>query len=368
MSQANKYSEFYSTRFMELTLADSVREAFIELGFFDLGLPGSFVDECSQILERIGSGNLQTVVCGPAHLTSGYKDSESRKDLLLTFSSCCTRVQRLLDSVVDACYCTVFRLPSPTSQRNFFQRYLLFSIVDRLEEIFKFHSGYLVAKLCPPTEPPKLINIYEGVPGVILGGWVRRLFDSKNIPVQKKLKLALSLQNAKRGAAAVSIRKRLIAVKEHMELLSKKPVPKEGLPSRFSIKDEKIMAEIKSSIHKLVKRYYTKKDDDKGTFEVPEWRTPSLQAGTCPDIYKGNWNSIGGIAQTLENISREQQPELWEQRTVKLFRGKTETYWNYIGPSQIHGYIRCNNLELPIYGPSPFFNKRSHGYPLREGF
>jgi hypothetical protein len=34
MSQANKYSEFYSTRFMELTLADSVREAFIELGFF----------------------------------------------------------------------------------------------------------------------------------------------------------------------------------------------------------------------------------------------------------------------------------------------------------------------------------------------
>jgi len=127
-----------------------------------------------------------------------------REPVKLFLSNDFDRVRQLYIGVLDSVYCLLGRCPSSAAMKQFCKRYFIYSLLCCLEEKFKGHTAYLVCKLAPPSEKPKF-KIFQGeIPGVVIGGWIRRYFLSKKISQKEKIQLAMSLQNSKRAAKAFS--------------------------------------------------------------------------------------------------------------------------------------------------------------------
>jgi len=193
------------------------------------------------------------------------------------------RVIELYIGVVDVLYVIFGRLPSQKASDSFLTRYLIYSFLDILEDKFKYHTMYLVTSLIPPSQPPKGVLDDGEVPGVFMGGWVRRYFISPNITIEEKLKAAMSLQNAKRAAAAISERKQLKATIDHQKNMTGKGY------TATKEKEEEILPLIKKKLSKLVKIYYPRKLEE----QIPIWRLPSQSS--CLTHTKAGFGAMGAF-------------------------------------------------------------------------
>jgi len=187
-----------------------------------------------------------------------------------------SRVSALLLSIVDVCYVHLGRYPKKETLKNFFRRYLFLSMVDELEDKFKFHSGYLVCSLLPGTTLPSG-SLYQGeIPGVVLGGWVRRFFASDRYSSKKKIQFALALQNAKRGASAISVNKQAKSICDHHANMSGNGYhPEREVQAPFVDRTPEYLEEVKSALSDVIFKFYRKGDF---VSEIPIWRMPSSGA------------------------------------------------------------------------------------------
>ena len=76
-------------------------------------------------------------------------------DIESPFEDDIDRVRQLYIGVLDSVYCLTGRCPSQKAMNNFIKRYFLYSMINKLEDAFKFHTAYLVCKLTKLSELPK---------------------------------------------------------------------------------------------------------------------------------------------------------------------------------------------------------------------
>jgi hypothetical protein len=246
------------------------------------------------------------------------------------------RVIQLYGGLLDTLYIICNRVPNADTTLKFLDRYFIFSLLDILEEKYKYHTGYLVCSLLPDSTLPNGDLFELEKPGVFIGGWVYRMFRSKNVPVEKKIKLAMSLQNAKRAAAAISKKKQLKAVEDHRDnMLGKgyKATPDQQLH----------LPGVREKIGKLIELYY---DPDNFEKDILDWRLPSISA--C----KGNSRSRGGAMRMINvanmydladrlkvDISDEKDELKFFQEHLKLYKG----HYGYVGTKE------NSEIRVPLY-------------------
>jgi hypothetical protein len=326
------------------------------LRFDELGLPDHVWNQISVVLDGLRSESIAKL--NESKESSKYSKIQAnarlREIYLFEVVRYTRRVSMLLDSVIDSCYIITGRLPSRAAITTFFRLYLVWSLLDCLEERFKYHSGYLVCTLLPPSEMPILkFDLYGSRPEVVIGGWVRRFFLSQKVDWDLKLKLALSLQNAKRGAMVISPLKIVTAVQEHRDCLSRQPVAPPLTtknPSRFTFRQEKQMIEIKSAMRHLNSKYYSRFGNK--LFESrPEWRVPSLSA--CYELGSAFGGSAEQIARSLGEAAEKLTGRKDWVSASKRVHGRKVEYDEYRGKATEMGKISIGGLTMPIFGASP---------------
>jgi len=225
-------------------------------------LPLTWNDKISLIIQSICEGTYDLRIYPKKQYTFCF----AYKHLLDSSSN---KVFQLYNGVVDVLYVITGRVPSVKSMNNFLNRYFIYSLLDILEDRYKFHTGHLVCSLIPPTELPKTVLGEEDeheLPGVVIGGWVRRFFLSKHVSYKLKLKLAMSLQNAKRAAASISEIKQIHAKLDHQKSMSGNDYDRSSDPT--------ILNKVCQKVSQLVKIYYPKEI----MAQIPIWRLPSQSA------------------------------------------------------------------------------------------
>jgi len=232
-------------------------------------------------------------------------------DIESPFEDDIDRVRQLYIGVLDSVYCLTGRCPSQKAMNNFIKRYFLYSMINKLEDAFKFHTAYLVCKLTKLSELPKrpdFIFETDKSDGVI-GGWIRRYLQSSKISSQRKIQLAMSLQNAKRAAKVISLFKQQQAIVDHQQNMvgnGYKPYPN----------TEWMLSEVKQKVRSLTKIYYPPNLDEK----IPVWRTPSY--GACFE----NTGIRGGSSEYFCNkFTRESELDYWRHYGID----KTPSFWNF---------------------------------------
>jgi len=196
-------------------------------------------------------------------------------------SGCANRVKLLFDGVVQTIYCFCGRIPSRKTCEKFLKRYFLFAFLDILEDKYKFHTNYLLCSLTGESELPSSNDLFPGeLPGIVIGGWVRRAFRSQKKDLQWKMLFANSLLQAKRAAAEISMFKQCKSVLDHQKNM-------EGLGYCATETQKSYLPKVLNKIESLVKIYYP----NKLTERIPVWRLPSQ--GGCFESSKSNYGTLG---------------------------------------------------------------------------
>jgi len=180
------------------------------------------------------------------------------------FNNIKDKVIALYQGIVDVLVVHIGRLPSIQSMKNFINKYCSLYLLDIAEKRFKFHTAYLCCLLTGSPLPVGSLPIGE-VPGVIIGGWVRRFFTSSKIEDIRKISLALALQNAKRAALSISQDQQEQFLVDHKENM--KGAAYEGA----AYQDE--LGEVREKVRALTEIYYKGHD-----FSKIRWRTPATSS------------------------------------------------------------------------------------------
>jgi len=265
---------------------------------YDLQLPLEIYESTFKVnLIKLASLTKDTVQT--ATLLTKLKDVDDRflsPDLPL-FNEL-DRVRQLYIGVVDSVYCLLNRCPSQKAMENFVKRYFLYALMDKLEDVFKFHTAYCVCELTTISELPKRPDfiLNNEISGGIIGGWIRRYLKSVKISSQRKIQLAMSLQNAKRAAKEISIDKQENSVIDHQNnMIGKGYSPEPGTEWMLHKTIEKVKV--------LTTKYYPKNLDN----EIPVWRTPSYKA--CYE----NSSTNGGASKYFSKFTTKANTEYWRQ-------------------------------------------------------
>lgn len=269
-------SSEYEVAFMEVRVSDGIN-TFLSHALSRAKLPQIYYDKISLIIKNISEKTYNDTFL---ELGGTFNVLDAIK---LFYQQSQHRVIELYIGVVDVLYVIFGRLPSLKSRDLFLQRYLIYSFLDILEDKFKYHTMYLVTSLIPPSTPPKGSVDEEEVPGIVIGGWVRRYFTSPRIPIEDKLKVAMSLQNAKRAAAAISERKQVLSMLNHQDNL---------LGKTYNVTESKkdiVLPRLLKKIDNLVKIYYPKSLEE----EIPIWRLPSQSA--CFTHTRAGFGTMGAL-------------------------------------------------------------------------
>jgi len=225
--------------------------------------------------------------------TSGYKLNPLDRFL----SNNIDRVRQLYIGVLDSVYCLHGRCPSQRAMKNFVIRYFIYSLIDKLEDAFKFHTAYLVCLLSPPSDLPVRPDfIPENFQSdMVIGGWIRRYFKSEKISLKDKIQLAMSLQNSKRAAKAISLDKQEKAVIDHQKNMMGKgynPDPN----------TEWMLSKTKEKVASLTKIYYPPHLEK----DIPVWRAPSY--GACFE----DLASSGGSSNYFSRFTKKDEEDYWK--------------------------------------------------------
>lgn len=291
-------------------------------------LPLSINDEFSQIinnldLNRVGgkdTNNVKSTLTNSDGTSAPSSGEDSECSLEKWFEQCSYRVLQLYGGIIDTLYILCNNIPSTIACIHFLERYFIYAILDKLEDKYKFHTGHLVCSLMPPTTPPKG-DLYQGeLPGVIVGGWVRRFFCSSKQSMEFKIKVAMSLQNAKRAAAAISDEKQQKALRDHCESML-------GIPYKVLPRQEQHLVGVMDKIEKLVNFYYPEDFLD----HIPTWRIPSISA--CHNGPRKFGGAMGAILKMDYVKSNHYQDD----------KGRP------CGRALSHGYMTCNGLDIPVF-------------------
>jgi hypothetical protein len=237
-------------------------------------------------------------------------ETEVSQNLRQIFNKITYRVKALFIGVLDSLYIICARIPKEKTVQIWTDRYYIFSMNDELEDKYKFHTNYLACSLHPDTELPQLNCYEEELPGIVMGGWVRRFFSSEKIPLWKKDKLAKSLLNAKRAAAPISEEKQDKAILDHIANLTGKcynPSPNEA----------RHLGKVVDRVHDLVNEYYPTNFLE----SIPDWRLPSVSA--CIAGNRKNGGAHGRLA----------------KKPLVSQRGKISQY----------GSLEVGNRSIPIF-------------------
>lgn len=213
------------------------------------------------------------------------------------------RVLRLYEGLVHELFIMLDRVPSSRAGELFLRKYFIYALLDILEDKYKYHTGQLVCSLIPPTTLPKG-SVYEGeLEGIVIGGWTRRYFRSKNVTVDPvfdvdgkllrpgKLLVAQALQNAKRAASAISEDKIIKATLDHQKNML-------GLGVSRTPEQEAYVPLVIKKLDMLVKNQYPYHLEE----QVPIWRLPSQSA--CYERKKGGWGTLGWLGDEFADPER----------------------------------------------------------------
>lgn len=240
----------------------------------------------------------------------------------------CESSLTLTRSVLDTVYVTIGRVPKYVSTLRFFQRYVLYYLKDEAEEHFKYHTGYLTASLCPGTQLPKKSPciLDTEVPGVIFGGIVRRYFNSSKLTLKKKFQLAMSLQNAKRGAVMISSAKQNQFIEDHRSNMKGMAYEGHGLETELE--------QIKDKLERLCDVIYPKNFKD----EIPGWRAPSIKS-----CYEKSAKDFGASSTIDES----------------MYSFETKYGSINLDDERINGGFHCADLDIgkeviPLFCPTSF--------------
>jgi hypothetical protein len=246
-------------------------------------------------------------------LSNNYEPNISSKILSDgIFYSEFDRVRQLYIGVVDSVYCLTGRCPSQKAMIEFVVRYFIYALQDKLENAYKFHTAYLVCELTGLSELPSRPDfIFEhDRSGVILGGWTRRFLQSSVKSNCEKIQMAMSLQNSKRAANAISLDKQEKAIIDHQRNMK-------GLGYNPKPNSEHYLDNIKDKVKKLTRYYYGGKRLDN---EIPVWRTPSYSACFEESGLSGGSNSYIGSHFTLD-----EEIQYWDL----LGYNNVPNFWNF---------------------------------------
>jgi len=246
----------------------------------EIKLPSTLYDKISLIIENLVEAFTQD-------RKTSCKSIESYMEDYLEV--CRARVWALYSGVCDTCYCYTGRLPSKKASEKFLKRYFIFSILDELEEKYKYHTNYLACSLTEHSELPSG-SVYPGErAGVVIGGWVRRYFTKKTRSLKEKIGFAKSLLNAKRAAKAISQRKQIQAVIDHQQNMLGKGYKATAYQASF-------LTDVRKKIDKLVKLIYPRNIEE----HIPVWRIPSQ--GAC---YQNNKRAYGSMGKFYQEYYRQ---------------------------------------------------------------
>lgn len=191
---------------------------------------------------------------------------------------CVEKVSDLVRSVLDVCYIQLGRLPSMAQLLIFCQRYFLYSLIDQLEDAYKFHSAFQFSRMLHQEELPPKPNLFpQEVDGFIIGGWVERFlrrgrkhFELSNRDNEKDqiyIGFSYSLMDCKRGCPAVSPMKQAKALDDHQKAMTGSAYLGTSLPDEPS----PILKEIMKCSREIFKECV-------GPFRPRHWVPPSVSA------------------------------------------------------------------------------------------
>jgi hypothetical protein len=269
----------YTKGIMEVVSREDIKSPYIISKLEESKLPSNLYNEISQKVKELltfrflksfyhNQRKIDHALASKKPVNESSLEKTDRHSLCFDLVSELTkRVYALYDGVHDTCSVIMGRAPSLKASRNFINRYFIYGLLDCIEKRFKYHSAYLMCLLHPSTEKPQAIPLYENeIPGVVIGGWVRRYFSSEKFTVKEKTKFALSLQNCKRAALAISELEQMKAIIEHQNSLLGKDYEYE--------EQTDYLVEVRNSVYNLTRKYYRGLTEN----EIPIWRTPSLSA------------------------------------------------------------------------------------------
>jgi len=202
---------------------------------------------------------------------------------------------------------------------KFMVTYYLLALMDEMEAVYKFQTAYLVCQLTGSELPPVKKLWFKGhLPGVILGGWVRRfLFSRVNLNMRSKIQLAFSLLDAKRGADPISIFLQEKALFDHADNMEGKgysfsndetirpPLLKEDhVANGWGTRTTKL-EHIKRTTANIMKKVY-KQNWDRFQELTREWRLPSRNS--CYEAPKSGSGPLARITLDM-TMSADSYPE-----------------------------------------------------------
>jgi hypothetical protein len=252
---------------------------------------------------------------------------------------CTERTLQLYFGIMDTLYIHLSRLPKISARNNFLTRYYIFALNDIMEDKYKFHTGYLYTSFFPYSEKPIDKYPFEGErSGVVLGGWVKRFFDSKNVDKNLKVDVANSLQDAKRAAAAISKRKQVIAILDHQKAML-------GQGFTRTPEQESHVPGVLKKFEELCKIYLPRTIEN----EIPIWRLPSQSA--CWQKSRKNSGTMGHFYDMFMNPTNKFDD--WGMNPYELYQSAHHvadlTIENDIPIGDSFSYLPTVNVRVPIF-------------------
>jgi len=286
------------------SLVDSISKSFIESQLLQAKLPLNLDNQISEVvISKVRSFFVAEVYLDEEKTSSFIELCQNAIGMFTR--EVAERVLRLYEGLVHELFIMLDRVPSSRAEELFLRKYFFYAFLDIMEDKYKYHTGQLVCSLIPPTTLPKG-ELFEGeLAGIVIGGWTRRYFQSKNVTVDPvfgvdgmllhpgKLLVAQALQNAKRAASAISEEKIIKATIDHQKNML-------GLGCKRTEEQKGYLPAVCQKLEELVKNYYPYYLEE----TVPIWRLPSGSA--CFEMNKGGGGSLGVLRRkyaSLETIA-----------------------------------------------------------------